>query len=189
MSRRLLEFREVLILDLAEERPLRRYVFRGLVRPIVWYRIEFFLSQLQLIPKAHQSTLSVNRACRLVAVDRFIGGVNLFGGSLLLFHRFGAVRDQDLGAVIVPRDKEPVGLDVDQLEAIALEAVDNIGFHLVRIKDRHTDNKLGYLKKAVGSLEAGVILDALVTLLQGFVVDLHAFDGLLVDRAVELSDI
>ena len=89
----------------------------------------------------------------------------------------------------MPRDKEPVGLDVDQLEAIALEAVDNISFHLVRIKDRHTDNKLGYLKKAVGSLQTGVVLDALVTLLQGFVVDLHTFDGLLVDRAVELSDI
>lgn len=107
----------------------------------------------------------------------------------MLFHSLGTVRDQDLGSGIVPRDKEPVGFDVDQLEAIALEAVDNVGFHLVRIKDRHTDNKLGYLKKTVGSLQTCVILDALVTLLQGFVVNLHAFDGLLVDRAVELSDI
>lgn len=147
------------------------------------------ISKLQLISEAHQSTLSVNRARRLVAVDRFVGGVNLLGRPLLLFHRFGAVRDQDLGSVIVPRDKEPVGFDVDQLEAIALEAVDYISFHLLRIKDRHTDNKLGYLKKAVGSLETGVVLDSPVTLLQGFVVDLHAFDGLLVYRAVELSDI
>ncbi len=147
------------------------------------------ISQFQLIPKAHQSTLSVNRACRLVAVDRFVSGVNLFGGPLLLFHSLGTVRDQDLGTGIVPRDKEPVGFDVDQLEAIALEAVDNISFHLVWIKDRHTDNKLWYLKKTVGPLKTCVILDALVTLLQGFVVNLHTFDGLLVDRAVELSDI
>jgi len=86
-------------------------------------------------------------------------------------------------------DKQPVGLHIQQLEAVGLEAVDDIRLHLLGIKDRDPDDELWDLEEAVGPLEGGVVGDAFMTLLEDVVVDLHAFQGLFVDRGIQVFHI
>jgi hypothetical protein len=81
-------------------------------------------------------------------------------------------------------NKEPIGFDIQELKAIGLEAVDDIGPHFVRIEDRNTDDELRDLKEAIGSLESGVVFDTCMTLLKDVIIDFHPFQGLFVDRGV-----
>ena len=82
--------------------------------------------------------------------------------------------------------EEPIRFHIQQLKAVRLEAVDDIGLHFVRIEDRDAYDKLRDLEEAIRSLESGVVFDAFMALLEDAVIDLHAFQSLFVDGGIQV---